>query len=99
MISRPRSSEIGQKRRYSASESGLRYTARAELIMWTRGIAGVVLCFIGAVWIAQGTDVVHGSGMSGHGQWAVIGGVVALIGLVLLAWACRIRSGRPRRTA
>jgi hypothetical protein len=67
--------------------------------MWTRGIAGVVLCLTGAVWIAQGTDVLHGSGMSGHGQWAVIGGVLALVGLALLAWAWRIWSGGPRKTA
>jgi hypothetical protein len=67
--------------------------------MWTRGVAGVVLCLIGAVWIAQGTDVLHGSGLSGHGQWAVIGVVVALVGLVLLGSAWRIRSGRPRETA
>ena len=60
--------------------------------MWTRGIAGVVLCAVGAVWIAQGTDVLHGSGMSGHGQWTAIGSVVAAIGLVLLAWAWRIRN-------
>jgi len=67
--------------------------------MWMRSIAGVVLCLIGAVWIAQGTDVLHGSGMSGHGQWAVIGGVVALVGLALLAWTWRIRNGRPRKPA
>lgn len=63
--------------------------------MWTRGIAGVVLCLVGVVWIGQGTDVLHGSGMSGHGQWAVIGAVVALLGLALLAWAWRIRGDRP----
>ena len=67
--------------------------------MWTRGIAGVVLVLVGAVWIAQGTDVLHGSGMSGHGQWAIIGAVVALVGLALLAQAWRIRSDRPRETA
>ena len=59
--------------------------------MWTRGIAGIVACLVGAVWIAQGTDVLHGSGMSGQGQWAVIGSVVLLIGLGLIAWALRIR--------
>ena len=67
--------------------------------MRSRGIAGVVLCLIGAVWIAQGTDALHGSGMSGHGQWTVIGGVFVLVGLALLAWAWRIRGGRPGRTA
>ena len=59
--------------------------------MWARGIAGVVLCLIGAVWIAQGTDVLGGSGMSGQGLWAVIGAVVAAIGVAVLAWAWRTR--------
>jgi protein-S-isoprenylcysteine O-methyltransferase Ste14 len=67
--------------------------------MWTRGIVGVVLCLIGAVWIAQGTNAVHGSGMSGHGQWAVIGVVFVLVGLAVLAWAWRIRRRRLRRAA
>ena len=63
--------------------------------MWSRGIAGAVLCLVGAVWIAQGTNVLHGSGMSGEGQWAVIGAVVAVIGVALMAWAWRIRRSRP----
>jgi len=66
--------------------------------MWIRGIAGVVLCLIGAVWIAQGTGALHGSGMSGHGRYALLGVVVFLIGLALLAWAWRIRGSRLRRT-
>jgi hypothetical protein len=66
--------------------------------MWTRGIAGVVLCLIGAVWIAQGTNAVHGSAMSGHGRYAVLGIAVVLIGLALLAWAWRIRKRRLTMT-
>jgi hypothetical protein len=57
--------------------------------MWIRVIVGVVLCLVGAVWIAQGTNALHGSGMSGHGQWAVIGAVFVLIGLAVLASAWR----------
>jgi hypothetical protein len=64
--------------------------------MWVRGILGVVLCLVGAVWIAQGTGAVHGSGMSGHGRYAVLGIVVILIGLALVAWAWRI-SRNPKR--
>ena len=60
--------------------------------MWSRGIPGIVLCLVGAVWIAQGTNVVHGSGMSGQGVWAVIGVVVAVAGLALLVFAWRARS-------
>ena len=59
--------------------------------MWARGVIGVVLCLIGAVWIAQGTGALHGSGMTGHGGYAVLGAVVVLIGLALLVWAIRIR--------
>jgi hypothetical protein len=47
------------------------------------------LCLVGAVWIAQGTNALHGSGMSGHGQWAVIGAVFVVIGLGVLASAWR----------
>jgi uncharacterized membrane protein HdeD (DUF308 family) len=67
--------------------------------VWTRGIAGVVACLIGALWILQGTDVVHGSGMSGHGLYAVLGVVLVLIGAALLARAWRIRTSRPKTTA
>jgi uncharacterized membrane protein HdeD (DUF308 family) len=67
--------------------------------MWARGIGGVVACLIGVLWILQGTDVVHGSGMSGHGLYAVLGVVLVLIGLALLARAWRIRTSRPNSTA
>jgi protein-S-isoprenylcysteine O-methyltransferase Ste14 len=66
--------------------------------MWIRGIIGVVLCLVGAVWIAQGTNEVHGSSMSGHGQYTVLGIVVVVIGLALLAWAWRIRRSRAAPT-
>jgi len=66
--------------------------------VWARGIAGAVLCLVGAVWIAQGTDALHGSGMSGQTQWAVIGGVVVVVGLALLVWAWRIRQSRLTET-
>jgi hypothetical protein len=58
--------------------------------MWLRGVVGVALCAVGAVWILQGTNVIHGSGMSGEGKWGVIGVVVAVVGLAFLVWAIRI---------
>lgn len=60
--------------------------------MLVRGISGIVLVVLGAVWIAQGTGAMSGSGMSGHGQYAVLGVVVALIGLFLLVRAWRLRA-------
>jgi hypothetical protein len=64
--------------------------------MVVRGIGGVILCLIGATWITQGTGAVSGSSMSGHGQYAVLGVVVVLIGIFLLVQAWRVR-GRERR--
>lgn len=70
-----------------------------ESVMWVRGIVGLVLSLTGIVWILQGTNVVHGSGMSGHSAYAVLGVVVLLIGVALLAWAWRIRGRQTNREA
>ena len=59
--------------------------------MWIRGIAGIILCALGALWIAQGSGAMHGSGMSGHGQFALLGVVVLIVGLALLIWAVVVR--------
>jgi hypothetical protein len=63
-------------------------------VVWIRGIAGVVFCALGAVWIAQGSGVMHGSGMSGHAPFALLGGAAVIVGLALLVWAARVRRGR-----
>jgi hypothetical protein len=62
--------------------------------MWARVVVGIVLCLVGALWIGQGTNVIHGSFMSGHAQWAVIGGVVLAAGVALLVWARRVGKDR-----
>lgn len=59
--------------------------------MWIRGIIGTVLVVAGAVWILQGTNVLHGSMMSGHGGYAVLGAVVLVMGAVVLVWTWRRR--------
>jgi protein-S-isoprenylcysteine O-methyltransferase Ste14 len=58
-------------------------------------VIGVVLCLVGAVFVAQGTNALGGSKMmSGHPGWAVVGGIVIVIGLALLGWAWRVRRRR-----
>jgi hypothetical protein len=54
-----------------------------------RRVTGVVLVLTGAVWIGQGTDLVHGSSMTGNTFWAVVGAVCVVAGLVLLGWPWR----------
>jgi formate-dependent nitrite reductase membrane component NrfD len=60
-------------------------------MVWIRGIAGVVFCALGALWVAQGSGAMNGSGMSGHSSFALLGGAAVIIGLALLVWAARIR--------
>jgi protein-S-isoprenylcysteine O-methyltransferase Ste14 len=67
--------------------------------VWVRGIVGVVLCLVGAVWVAQGTGALHGSGMSGHGQYTVLGALVIVIGLLMLVWADRARRSHKRQAS
>ena len=51
--------------------------------MWTRAIVGAALVLVGALWFAQGVGVAKGSPMTGHAQWAWIGGLGIVIGLGL----------------
>jgi hypothetical protein len=48
----------------------------------------------GALWIAQGSGALHGSAMSGHGPFVLLGGAVVFVGLALLVWAARMRNRR-----
>lgn len=61
-------------------------------------IAGVVLVLLGILWTLQGLGRVDGSVMSGVTFWAVVGPIVALVGLGLVATAFRggPRAGGPR---
>lgn len=60
-------------------------------------IAGVVLVLLGVLWTLQGLGRVGGSVMSGVTFWAVVGPIVALVGLGLVAAGWRgPRAGGPR---
>jgi protein-S-isoprenylcysteine O-methyltransferase Ste14 len=60
----------------------------------TLGILGALLVLMGAVFIGQGTNMIHGSSMSGHGGYAGLGAVLVVIGLGLVFWVWRLRSRR-----
>lgn len=60
-----------------------------------RGLAlalGVVLLFVGALWTLQGLGYVGGSPMTGVTFWAVVGPLVALLGLLLAVLGGRKRT-------
>ncbi len=63
--------------------------------MWTRAIVGAALCLIGGLWFAQGVGVAKGSPMTGHSQWAWIGGAAVVLGVGLIVWAVLARKRTP----
>jgi hypothetical protein len=57
-------------------------------------VLGVVLVLLGLLWFLQGVDVLGGSAMSGNTVWAVVGPVVAVVGVVLAVASRRRPAGR-----
>jgi hypothetical protein len=56
---------------------------------------GVLLVLMGVIWGLQGLDVIKGSAlMSGKTLWAIIGPIVAVIGVFVVARALRPRPSR-----
>jgi len=56
-------------------------------------VAGLLLLVFGVLFGLQGLGVVGGSVMTGKTLWAVLGPVIAIVGIVLL-----VRSSRTTRT-
>lgn len=57
-------------------------------------VVGVLLILLGALWGLQGLGVVGGSAMSGTTLWAVVGPIVAVVGVILLVTGLRVPSRR-----
>jgi hypothetical protein len=51
---------------------------------WVLILIGVVLTLVGVVWTLQGLAILPGSAMSGVTLWAIVGPIVAVVGLVVL---------------
>ena len=49
----------------------------------SRLAVSALLLLVGLVWIGQGTGAVAGSAMSGQSMWALVGGVLVVVGLVI----------------
>nr|WP_202897019.1 hypothetical protein [Actinopolymorpha pittospori] len=71
-------------RRTLAPESVAAVVRRQPVKGWVSVVLGVLLLLAGLVWSLQGLGVMGGSAMSGKTMWAVIGPIVAVVGLVLL---------------
>ncbi len=61
---------------------------------WVSLVVGALIALIGLFWIGQGVGLIGGGFMSGNGIWAVIGLVMAVIGVLLVIRALRVRQAR-----
>lgn len=73
-----------------------RHVCIDALVRMLLAVPGVLLVLVGALFIGQGTNVIHGSSMSGHGGYAGLGGVLLALGLALLIAVWRIRTAARR---
>ena len=57
-------------------------------------VVGALLVAVGALWTVQGLGYVGGSAMSGVTLWAVVGPIVAVVGVLLAVWGGRRKTAR-----
>ncbi|NIZ90591.1 hypothetical protein [Kineococcus rubinsiae] len=57
-------------------------------------VLGVVMALLGVLWFLQGIGVLGGSVMSGQTTWAVVGPIVAIVGIGLAVASRRRPAGR-----
>ncbi len=62
---------------------------------WLLSIVGIVLVLLGLLWILQGLNVVPVGFMAGHLQYAVLGAIAAIGGVVLVLFANRRSKNAP----
>ncbi|MEO5710072.1 MAG: hypothetical protein ABIQ59_09640 [Nocardioidaceae bacterium] len=55
---------------------------------------GVLMIIVGGIWTFQGLGVIKGSPMTGVEMWAILGPLVAGLGVALLIVGLRTRSTR-----
>lgn len=64
---------------------------------WLPMVLGLLALVLGAVWTLQGLNVLSDSKMSGVTAFAIIGPILALVGLVLIVVGMRIRNRSKRQ--
>jgi len=61
----------------------------------TLNVTAIILITLGGIWILQGINVMPGSFMTGHLQWAGYGGALMIGGITLLLVVNRKRNRNP----
>jgi hypothetical protein len=68
--------------------------AKMKIIL---NIAGILLILAGGVWFLQGINILPGSFMTGDIQWSINGGIAIIIGIAILWFANRRKSGENKK--
>ena len=61
---------------------------------WFRLTSGLLAVVVGAIWTVQGLGYVEDGLMTDQRIWAVLGPLLALVGVALLWWGMRARTRR-----
>ena len=62
-----------------------------DVVRWLWIVIGALVTLTGVVWTLQGVGLLGGSAMTGERIWAVVGPIVALVGLALIWLGSRRR--------
>lgn len=62
---------------------------------WLLIVLGAVIFIAGIIFMLQGLGDIGGSAMSGKTTWAVLGPIIAVVGLVVATIGVRSSSHRP----
>jgi protein-S-isoprenylcysteine O-methyltransferase Ste14 len=62
-------------------------------MVWVKAGVGIIAVLLGLLWLAQGLNLIGGSSMSGHSIFALLGVIVAAVGVALL-WSAQRARGR-----
>jgi protein-S-isoprenylcysteine O-methyltransferase Ste14 len=62
-------------------------------MVWIKAGVGIIAVLLGLLWIGQGFNLIGGSSMSGHSIFALLGLIVAAVGVWLL-WSAQRTRGR-----
>jgi len=57
----------------------------------------VLLILAGGVWFLQGVNLLPGSFMTNHIEWAYYGGLTVVVGILLLLFANRKKPNPPQK--
>ena len=58
-------------------------------VVWI--LVGAAAVVAGIIWTLQGLDILGGSPMSGNSTWAIIGPIVAVVGMLVFLFGMRRR--------